>query len=292
MPAKQDLYDPNFMVQAIAGGEAVYPKVETGADFRDETLVISRQFQNDMLDFCDIDPALYGDEVDLGLLARRPISIIGSALFDHHHERGYVHTVQQIERILPIHVDTPVAMSGQFTKIEDHPRGWLMHARFEYRLENGDLALIVSPIALMADPERNTAAPPKKSGPQPTTADRMADLAAEGWQDLKSKTCTPENVVGYCGSTRNLIHTDPAYAKTFGFRAPITAGNQMINWHLEAAKLAAPAEKFEGEVRLLRPVFWDDAITMMTRKQDAVLEIIAVKDDGRIANRSQFRSKG
>ena len=42
MPAKQDLYDPNFMVQAIAGGEAVYPKVETGADFQDETLVISR----------------------------------------------------------------------------------------------------------------------------------------------------------------------------------------------------------------------------------------------------------
>jgi len=150
MPAKQDLYDPNFIVQAIAGGEAVYPKVEAGADFQDETLVISRQFQNDMLDFCDIDPALYGDEVDPGLLARRPISIIGSALFDHHPERGYVHTVQQVERILPIHVDTPVAMSGQFTQIEDHPRGWLMHARFEFRLENGDLALIVSPIALMA----------------------------------------------------------------------------------------------------------------------------------------------
>jgi len=89
-----------------------------------------------------------------------------------------------------------------------------------------------------------------------------------------------------------LIHTDPAYAKTFGFRAPITAGNQMINWHLEAAKLAAPAEQFEGEVRLLRPVFWDDAITMMTRQQDNALEIIAVKDDGRIANRSQFRNKG
>lgn len=66
----------------------------------------------------------------------------------------------------------------------------------------------------------------------------------------------------------------------------------MINWHLEAAKLAAPAEQFEGEVRLLRPVFWDDAITMMTRQQDNALEIIAVKDDGRIANRSQFRNKG
>ena len=57
-------------------------------NFQDETLVISRQFQNDMLDFCDIDPALYGDEVDLGLLARRPISIIGSALFDHHPGTG------------------------------------------------------------------------------------------------------------------------------------------------------------------------------------------------------------
>ena len=33
MPAKQDLYDPNFIVQAIAGGEAVYPKVEAGCRF-------------------------------------------------------------------------------------------------------------------------------------------------------------------------------------------------------------------------------------------------------------------
>lgn len=292
MPAAQDLYDPDFIVQAIAGGVATYPKVEAGAAFQGETLVVTRQFQDDMLDFCDIDPALYGDEVDPGLLARRPISVIGSALFDSHPERGYVHTVQKVERLLPIHVDTPVTMTGQFVKIEDHPRGWLMHARFEFRLAGGDLALIVSPIALMADPDRNTAAPPKKSGPQPSADERRADLAAEGWQDLKTKTCTPENVVGYCGSTRNLIHTDPAYAKTFGFRAPITAGNQMINWHLEAAKLAAPAAQFEGEVRLLRPVFWDDAITMMTRPLEGALEIIAVKDDGRIANRSQFRNKG
>lgn len=292
MPVTQNLYDPAFMVQAIANVDAASPRVEAGEAFQDETLMITSAYQRDMLDFCEIDPALYGDEVDPGLLARRPISIIGTALFDNHPERGYVHTVQHIERLRPIHLDAPIAMSGQFTKIEDHPRGWLMHARFEYRLANGDLALVVSPIALMADPERNTAAPGKKSGPQPSVEQRRADLAAEGWRDLKIKTCTPENVVGYCGATRNLIHTDPAYAQTFGFRAPITAGNQMVNWHLEAAKLAAPAAQFEGEVRLLRPVFWDDAITMMTRPLDEALEIIAVKDDGRIANRSQFRKKG
>jgi hypothetical protein len=288
--AARPLFDPNVVVTKVANHDNRFPKVEAGAPFTDEWLEIDADFQSAMLEFSEIDESLYAGEVDPGLLARRPVSVIGSALFDNHPERGYVHTAQAIERFLPIPAGERIHMSGSFTAVDDHPRGWMMHSRFEFRREDGGLALIVAPSALMADPDRNTAGPKPKSGPAPTADERRAQLAADGWTQLHAKTCTPERVVGYCGITRNLIHTDPTYAQGFGFRAPITAGNQMIEWHLEAAKMAETGNQFAGSVKLQRPVFWDDALEVMTRTVDGALEIAVIKDDGRIANTGRFKA--
>lgn len=285
--AVSPLYDPNVIV---AEGGGAYPPVEAGGRFADETLVVGPDFQQAMLGFSEIDPSIYAGEVDTGLLARRPISVIGGALFDHHPERGYVHTIQRVECFMPAPAGEPVRMTGSFTGVDEHPRGWIMHAEFAFARADGQIALKVKPSALMADPDRNTAAPKPKGGPVPTAEERFATLAAEGWTEAARKTCTPERVVGYCGKTRNLIHTDPAYAQTFGFRAPITAGNQMVEWHLEAARRAGFGPAFKGEVRLARPVFWDDALSIMTRRDGQALDVAVVKQDGRVANSGRFES--
>lgn len=287
-----ELFDPNAVVAETAPHDVRYPPVEAGAAFVEETLDIAPDYQAAMLDFSEIEADLYAGEIEPGLLARRPISVIGSALFNHHPERGYVHTVQAFERLLPVPLGERVRMTGRFERIDDHPRGWIMHAAFEFFRADGQLALVVRPSALMADPARNTAAPSPKRGPQPTRQERLATLAAEGWAKVADKTCTPERVVGYCGKTRNLIHTDPAYAQGFGFRQPITAGNQMVGWHLETARRAGIGERFEGAVTLQRPVFWDDALEVMTRRQGGALETAVIKDDGRVANRARFAGAG
>lgn len=286
--AVEPLFDPDVIVAKVDDHDVRYPPVEAGARFVKETLEYSAEFVAAMLNFSEIDPDLYKGEIPPGLMARRTISVIGSALFNQHPERGYVHTVQGIESYLPVPADEPITMTGRFSKIEDHARGWIMHGDFEFRRADGELALLVSPRALMADPERNTSPTKAPKADEPSTEERMAELAADGWTQATTKTCTPERVVGYCGKTRNLIHTDPDYAKTFGFRAPITAGNQMIDWHLETVRRAMLGHRFEGRVRLERPVFWDDALQMLTRKRGAALEIACVKADGRIANRSRF----
>lgn len=286
--AVEPLYDPNAIVAQVADHEHRYPPVEAGARFVQETLEYSTDYVTSMLEFSEIDPDLYKGEIPPGLMARRTISVIGSALFGGHPERGYVHTVQGIERYLPAPIDEPITMTGRFSKIEDHARGWMMHGDFEFRRADGELALLVSPTALMADPERNKTPSKPAAADAPSPEERKAALAADGWTLATTKTCTPERVVGYCGKTRNYIHTDPDYAKTFGFRAPITAGNQMIDWHLETVLRAMLGHRYEGRVRLERPVFWDDTIEMMSRKRGAALEIAGVKADGRIANRGRF----
>ena len=94
----------------------------------------------------------------------------------------------------------------------------------EVRLGN---VLVVNPQALMAD--RTRMPPPGEKKPSSPSAE--ADVGA--WVPVGLKQCTPEKVLGYCGDTENKIHTDPEYAKRFGMRAPITAGNQMVNYLLD-----------------------------------------------------------
>jgi acyl dehydratase len=288
--AVSPLFEPESVVAHVANHETRFPEVKAGASFVDEIIEITPEYQKAMLQFSEIDEALYAGEVDPGLLARRPISVIGSALFNAHPERGYVHTVQTFSRLLPVPRGEPIAMTGKFTSIDDHPRGWIMHGRFEFRRADGELCLVVSPSALMADPERNTTAPVSKNAPELTVEERLQALYEAGWYTVGEKTCTPERVVGYCGKTRNLIHTDPAYAQSFGFRAPITAGNQMVEWHLEAVRRAHIGEVFEGSVRLQRPVFWDDELSVMRRDVGKAIEFSVVKSDGRVANSSTFKA--
>ena len=283
------LFEPEAVVASVAPHHRRFPAIEAGAEFVNEIIEISPEYQKAMLEFSEIDEALYFNEIDPGLLARRPISVIGSALFNAHPERGYVHTVQSFSRFLPVPAGEPIAMTGKFTSIEDHPRGWIMHGRFEFRRADGELCLVVSPSALMADPEKNKVAPVSKSDHPSTKEERFDALKKAGWRTVGEKTCTPERVVGYCGKTRNLIHTDPEYAKGFGFRAPITAGNQMVEWHLEAVRRAEIGVSFEGAVRLQRPVFWDDSLAVMRRDLEDVLEFAVVKSDGRVANSSVFK---
>jgi hypothetical protein len=49
-------------------------------------------------------------------------------------------------------------------------------------------------------------------------------------------------------------------------------------------------EVFEGSVRLQRPVFWDDELSVMRRDVGKAIEFSVVKSDGRVANSSTFKA--
>ena len=69
----------------------------------------------------------------------------------------------------------------------------------------------------------------------------------------------------------------------YGFRAPIIAGNQTVNFLLEALSLDRVPSQMDVEVRLLKPVFWDDAVEVQGRRAEAggaLTAIRAVNGDG------------
>ena len=253
--------------------------VRPGYAFPPATLNIAPEYQRSLHGFCDIPPERWGDRIDPTFLARYPIKVIGQTMFASHPGRGYVHMVHRIRQFAPVRLGEAVDVTGTFTAVDPAPRGWMMKAAFEYRV-GSRLVMKVEPQALMADPTRMPAPGDRKQRSE-GSAEPQAEL-----QPITRKELTPEKVLGYCGDTDNKIHTDPEYAKGFGFRAPITAGNQIVNFLLEGLAAGGAPDSFDVEIRFLRPVFWDEAISILGRRgrEDRLEELRAVKADGKVAS--------
>ena len=253
--------------------------VRPGYEFPPATLEVTADYQRELHSYCDIPPERWGDRVDPTFLARYPIRVIGRTMFASHPGRGYVHMVHRIRQSTSVRLGESVAVSGRFTAVDPVPRGWMMKAAFDYLLHGDRVAMRVEPEALMADQTRM--AGPGDHKPRPGAAPDSA-----GFEVLTRKELTPEKVLGYCGDTDNKIHTDPDYAKTFGFRAPIIAGNQTVNFLLEGLALDRAPDSFDVEIRFLRPVFWDEAISILGHRDAAgrLHELRAVKEDGKVAS--------
>jgi hypothetical protein len=168
-----------------------------------------------------------------------------------------------------------VTMTGGYTAVTEAPRGWIARSLWSYRRADGTEVLTVEPDLLMGDPDKTPTA--KKAG-----GTRPVEPAPEEFETLLHKQCTPETTLGYCEGSTNLIHLDPDYARGFGFRAPIIAGNQTVNFLLEALALDGVPAALDVEIRFLRPVFWDDTLDVRVRRNGgAITDIVAVTEDGR-----------
>lgn len=256
-------------------------RVETGYEFPTETRVIAAAEQRRLHDHCGIPPERYGDWADPALLARRPITLNTASMGRCRPEVGKVHTVHRIQMHAPVRLDEAFTMAGRFTEIADHPRGWIAHSQWDYTDAGGRSVMTVRPEVMMIDPAKAT-----PGGASPEGAPRRPpplSPAAEGFELLTEKQCTPKSTLGYCQGSDNLIHLDPDYAKSFGFRAPIIAGNQTVNFLIEALALDGPIAACDMTIRFKRPVFWDDTLAVWGKRDDdgALSAVLAVNGDGK-----------
>jgi acyl dehydratase len=253
-------------------------QVEAGYVFPTELRTITAAEQRRLHGHCAIPPERYGDWVDPALLARRPITFNTASMQRCRPEVGKVHTVHHIQLHAPLRLDAPYTLAGRFTEIADHPRGWVAHSVWDYADAEGRPVMTVRPQVMMVDPTRVEPDGAKRSQRPPPPAP-----SEEGFELLTEKQCTPEDTLGYCQGSDNLIHLDMAYANEFGFRAPIIAGNQTVNFLMEALALDGAIAALDVTVRFKRPVFWDDAIAVWGKRgEDGNLTaVLAVNGDGK-----------
>ncbi len=226
--------------------------LEAGFAFKTVEFTVSRSFQEEKLRAAGIDAARYGDRADptfLGHGALQAMSASGISIL------GQVHMTQRFRLHRAVRLDEPLTVAGTVTRVETVPRGRRVWCRFSYRDGAGREVCETERSGLRPDPARKrrpgggAAAPPEECGFEEVAAHRL----------------TPEGVAAYSDDTLNAIHNDPEVAAQFGFRAPIAAGLMGIHYYVAALSEAGIPERLDLALRFLRPMFWDDRLSLQRR---------------------------
>jgi acyl dehydratase len=255
--------------------ETVPYRTEVGYEYPVFDVVVSEAEQRRLHGYCDIAESVYGGYVDPTFVARDPILLNTQTVLANHPERAPVHIVHRIEQHRPIRLGQTLKMHGRVSGIGDHSKGWVLTTIWDYRDASGETVFVVTPDVLMIDPERSGDGGKGGSG-------RSAE-GEDAFEALTRKHCTPETTLGYCEGSTNKIHLDPETAQSFGFRAPIIAGNQTVNFLMEGVCRNGLPDQLSIEARFLRPVFWDDMVDVQGKIDTGgqLTDVRAVNGDGK-----------
>jgi len=252
----------------MRGDEAL----EAGFAFKTVEFAVSRSFQEEKLRAAGLDAARYGDRADptfLGHGALQAMSESGISIL------GQVHMTQRFRLHRAPRLDEPLTVAGEVTQVETVPRGRRVRCRFSYRDRAGREVCETERSGLRPDPAR-------KRGPGGGAA---APPDEPGFEEIAQHRLTPEGVAAYSDDELNAIHNDPEAARRFGFRAPIAAGLMGIHYYVAALSEAGIPDRLDLAIRFLRPMFWDDRLSLQRRAGRMRL----LNPEGKPASEAEFR---
>lgn len=235
--------------------------------------------QAEALRACAVDPAVWGDLTEPTLWGNDgfcAMSAAGQGI------DGYIHMEQRLTLRGTLPLGEPALFSGETVSNEVVPRGRRIVQRFQVRRADGGVAAISEHVRLLPDPDK-LGKPSARAGSVPAEDEVLRSVLAE-------KTMRPEDVVAYSRPVGNEIHFDPAFAARYGYRAPLAQGLMTMTWM--TAFLADSLRRVPHAVlvaRFRRPVFWDDALTLVTQgvtQGDAdggCTRLCALNAEGRVA---------
>lgn len=236
-------------------GETLIP----GFRFPESTVIRDAAAQAEALKACAVDPAVWDGLAEPTLWGNdgfRAMSAAGQGI------DGYIHVEQHLTLTGAVALGETVTFSGETVSNEEVPRGRRIVQRFTVRRGDGSTAVVSEHVRLLPDLE--------KMGARPGGSARAEDLPTER---IAEKTLTPEAVKTYSRPVGNEIHFDPNFAARYGYRAPLAQGLMTMTWMVAqvADRLrAAPTVRLVARFR--RPVFWDDALTLVgARDEDGAL---------------------
>ena len=249
-------------------------RAQIGYEFPIFDIEVNNSEQTRLHQHCNITVETYGKYVDPTFIARTPITLNTQMIQASYPGHAPVHIVHQIEQKRPILLGEKLKMRGRVVNISAHRKGLILTSVWEYQDIVGDIVYIVRPDVLVIDQNSSNNARLSKEG----------QSVGVDFQSLMFKRCTPETTRGYCEGSTNKIHFDPETARRYGFRAPIIAGNQTVNFLMQGACVYGLPKLFSVEVRFLRPVFWDDTVEIQTRTdgQGGISAVRALNSDGKV----------
>lgn len=167
---------------------------------------------------------------------------------------GRVLVCQRLFQTGRIRLGEALSVEGEIGPYGEGPRGRHLNCRIAFRRANRTVPLRMVTEHLLpygeAPAPRNKAAAAQREDPR------------TGMSPVGALSLSPEKVMGYAEEVGNQIHSDPAFAQSRGYRAPLAQGlMQLTAMHGAIVRRAMPWE-MDLETRFLRPVFWDSQLTL------------------------------
>ena len=114
------------------------PVLEDGFEFPGQSFSVAKADQVRKLTCSGIDPAIYGEAVDvamLGLPTLRVLMACGIPIL------GGVHLSQRFRQKHAFLLEEEITISGRILEIAPHPRGCILKCAFEYARQDGTVCL-------------------------------------------------------------------------------------------------------------------------------------------------------
>jgi len=202
----------------------------------------------------DVDGALFGDQVDLSVLAND--TILATRYLKTEAVDG-LHAGQRMRQSEPVHLDEALTLKGRIGAVRPTPRGSFVTFAFDFVRADGGVPLRGELLSFRVDAaaarERDAAA-----AATPGEADDAVLLAR--------KPLTPDRVAAYSHEFPDyLVHFDPAAAASVGLRAPVAQGLMSFTWMMEVLARRGLPPRLDIEASFRRPIFWDDEVRILAR---------------------------
>ncbi len=229
--------------------------LDEGRKLPPRVAVVSAERQAMYLEAAEVDPALFGDLVDLSVLAND--CILQTYPLRPPGMRG-LHLGQKMIQYRPIRIGERLEMRGEVAQTGTMGKG----DRVDYDIAFADEAGAVVARAEMRSLQVDVEAMSALGGSGAKFYDTI------GFEALAEKHPTAERVTGYSAEfPLDKVHFEPEVAAEMGLRAPIAQGLMSLTWMMAALAEGGVPSSIEIDCEFRRPIFWDDRITVMAKGQ-------------------------
>lgn len=240
----------NDRTKILSGALAAYDASPAGTRFPAFTSHVGRARQDHYHHTTDVSGGDFANLADVSVFAQDVSRAVAKAGLPNDGRVLVRHRLFQTGRV---RLDEALLVEGEIGPYGEGPRGRFLNCRTAFRRADRTVPLRMATEHLLPYGQAPAA---RRKGAGKREDPRF------GMQAVGSLNLSPEKVMAYAKEVGNRIHSDPAFARSRGFRAPLAQGlMQLTALHGAIVRRALPWE-MDLEIRFLRPVFWDSQLTL------------------------------
>lgn len=232
-------------------------EIEAGMTLPALPCLVTPELQRNYLEPAEVAPELYGEWVDLSVLANQCLKATRPL---REGRAAGLHMGHRMTQCEPVRLGEPLTIFGIVAETAAMATGTRIRVDLEFRRADGSVPVRGATINLRVDREAMRRRGERAAKP----------FDSEGYRRAAAKHMTPERVMGYSREfPEDKVHFDLAVAHSIGFRVPVAQGLMSLTWMTAALAERGLPRELDIAAEFRRPIFWDDAIAVLARDETA-----------------------